>query len=71
MTRNSIKLKRFEWERTFVNETSDRGFRSRIYKGLLKGKTNRKKMTHSKKWTWGMNREFLEEEKIAQKYLTK
>ena len=54
-TMNKTERKLTAWEKIFVNDISDRGLESKIYKELLKFNTQ-KTNNPVKKWTKDMNR---------------
>ena len=49
-TINKMKRQTTGWENTFVNDTSDKGLISKIYKELIQLNTKKKKSIQLKKW---------------------
>ena len=56
-TINKVKRKPSEWEKIIVNETTDKGLISKIYKQLIQLNT-RKTNNPIKKWEKDLNRHF-------------
>ena len=56
-TINKVKRQPSEWEKTIANETTDKGFISKIYKQLIQLST-RKTNNPIKKWGKDLNRHF-------------
>ena len=61
-TINKVKRQPSEWEKTIANETTDKGFISKIYKQLIQLST-RKTNNPIKKWGKDLNRHFSKEDK--------
>ena len=60
-TINKVKRQPSEWEKIIVNEITDRGLISRIYKQLIQLNT-RKTSNPIKKWGKDLNRRFTKED---------
>ena len=60
-TTNKVKRQPSEWEKIIVNEITDRGLISRIYKQLIQLNT-RKTSNPIKKWGKDLNRRFTKED---------
>ena len=56
-TISKVKREPAEWEKTIVNETTDKGFVSKIYKQLIQLNT-RETNNPIKKWEKDLNRHF-------------
>ena len=68
-TINKVKRQPSEWEKTIANETTDKGFISKIYKQLIQLST-RKTNNPIKKWGKDLNRHFSKEDKqMANKHM--
>jgi len=68
-TLNKTKRQPTEWERTFANEATDKGFISKIYKHFLRLNTKKNQATPSKKWAEDLNRQFsTEDTQMAEKH---
>ena len=60
-TVNRVKRQPSEWEKITANETTDKGFISKIYKQLMQLNT-RKTNNPIKKWAKDLNRYFSKED---------
>ena len=68
-TINKVKRQRLEWEKIMVNETTDKGLPSKIYK-QLKQLNTAKTNNPIKKWAEDLNRNSSKEDKqMANKHM--
>ena len=67
-TISKVKRQPSEWEKIIANETTDKGFISKIYKQLIK-LTVRKINNPIKKWGKDLNRHFFKDIQMANKHM--